>query len=171
MSKGIRSLAASLTKSVAKLIGSPYQQISLPVEISLKVETKSGGLTKSVEPLTVTGQTHKLSQNEISFVVPFVRIGEQYLAGHGEQKSLKVFFELPNGKVRMTASPVCYEMINLHDSVQQYLITAQIIQISEGDSARYQDFLKRGSKSHQKQTSADSVSGDQKTSALTILSN
>lgn len=143
MSEHLRNLVAGLKKSVNRIANPEQRQIELPVEVALEKPPQTGNalLHGNSKPLLVTGKTQNLSKNKISFVVPFIRIGEEYLVSHGAQKRLKLVFELPTGTVRMTVAPANFEMIMLHDSMQQYLIGAEIVEISEGDQERYQSFL------------------------------
>ncbi len=148
MSEYLRTLVAGLKKSVNRIANPQQRQIELLIEVALEKAPRTGNaiLHGDAKPLQVTGKTQILDKTKISFVVPFIRIGEEYLVSHGEQKRLKLRFELPNGTVRMTVAPANFEMIFLHDSMQQYLIGAEIVQISEGDQERYQSFLKTNGK-------------------------
>lgn len=171
MSKSIRSLAACVSKSVNRLTSAPRLQKRLPVSVSLDVIRKAGSLLVDSQPLTVTGKTSDLSKTGIGFVLPFIRLGEHYLAGHGgEQKRLKIILELPTGTIRMTVTTERYEMIQLHDSVQQYLIGANIVEINEGDRERYEHFLLHGGKTASTQTAVNLQPVKEKRSILSYLS-
>jgi hypothetical protein len=165
MSENLRSLAVGLRKSVKGLVGAPQRQVSMPISVSIDLERKTASLSQNAAALTVSGQTQEMSKNGIAFVLPFVRIGDHYIAGHGgEQKRLKLVLELPNGTVRMTAQTERMEMLELHDSVQQYLIGVKIVEINEGDRERYEDFIKRGDKAVQ--SNAADLSSEQKKGSL-----
>ena len=147
MSQNIRFLAARFHKSVSRLSSAPRREAKIPLSVSLELDRAYNGLRKNNQSLTVAGYTADMSKTEIAFVVPFIRLGEDYLVSHGgEQKRLKLVLELPNGTVRMTVETLRYEMIQIHDSVQNYLIGANIVQISEGDAERYENFLRHGEK-------------------------
>jgi hypothetical protein len=101
----------------------------------------------SSQALSVTGQTQNVSKNGVAFVVPFIRLGDNHLVGHGgEQKRLKLVLEMPNGRVRVTVLAKQFQMIEMHSSVQNYLIETEIVSIYKGDVERYTNFLRYGDK-------------------------
>jgi hypothetical protein len=155
MSRNLRSLAARFNQSASRLASAPRRKVEIPLIVSLDVERKTGSLSKRTETLMVSGFTADASKSGISFVLPCIRLGENYLAGHGgEQKRLNLSLQLSNGaQVRMTVLTCRYEMIEIHDSVQQYKIGAEIIAISESDAGRYFDFLRYGDETFANQQS------------------
>ncbi len=161
MFKKFRSIAALLKKLVGRFSSDPHRQINVPVNISLDF---AGDKTQNVhqassKPLTVTGQTQDISKNAVAFIVPFIRLGDYHLVGHGgEQKTLKLVLEMPNGRVRMTVLAKQFQMIEMHSSVQNYLIETEIVSIYQGDVERYTGFLQHG----------DKVASRNKTSLLEI---
>lgn len=141
----IRFLTECVQRSLSKVTGSQSRRrVRLPLTVSLDVEGVLGNSYQNAQNLTAKGFTRDLSKNGIGIILPFIRLGEHYLAGHGDAKQLKIVLETPGGAVRMTIKPTRYEMIELHSSVQQYLIGAKIIDISAGDAERYADFLRNG---------------------------
>lgn len=149
MFKSFRSLAARLTKYVGTFSSAPRRQIKVPVSISLDHEdNKVRNLQQvTLKALSVAGQTQEVSKNAVAFVVPFIRLGDNHLVGHGgEQKRLKLVLELPNGRVRITVLAKQFQMIEVHSSVQNYLIETQIVSIYKGDVERYTNFLRYGDK-------------------------
>lgn len=147
MFKNLCSLAARLTKSVNRFSSAPRREIKVPVSIALDLERITGRAHQDIKALTVTGLTQNVSKSEVAFVVPFMRLGDHHLAGHGgEHKRLKLVLEMPNGRVRMTVATKHYQMVELHNSVQNYLIGAEIISIYKGDAERYANFLRYGDK-------------------------
>lgn len=172
MSEYLRTFVAGLKKSVNRIVNPEQREIELLIEVALEKTPRTGNaiLHGGATPLQVTGKTQTLSKNKISFVVPFIRIGEEYLVSHGEQKRLKLTFELPNGTVRMTVAPANFEMIMLHDSMQQYSIGAEIVQISEGDQERYQSFLKTGGRTIETAKSINLAAETKKSPVSSFLS-
>lgn len=149
MFKSFSSLAARLTKYVSGFSSATRRQIIVPVSISLDLEdNKVQKLHQTAtKALSVVGQTQDLSKDVIAFVVPFIRLGDYHLVGHGgDQKRLKLVLELPNGRVRVTVLAKQFQMIEIHSSVQNYLIEAEIISIYKGDIERYANFLQYGEK-------------------------
>ena len=148
MFKNLSPLAARLTKYVSEFRSAPRRQIKVPVSISLDLEGKTHNLHQAAtKALTIMGQTQDISKNVIAFIVPFIRLGDYHLAGHGgEQKRLNLVLEMPNGRARVTVVAKHFQMIEMHSSVQNYLIETEIISIYKGDAERYTDFLRHGDK-------------------------
>lgn len=160
MSQNLRSLAERLGKTVKSFSGAPQRQAKLPLNVSIETAKQTGNLQiNNAKPLlSVAGFSHELSKTNVSFVLPFIRLGEHYLAGHGgEQKRLKLILELPNGTIRLTVLTQRYQMIEIHDSVQQYLINAQIAEMNEGDREVYDEFIRRGMKAVSVDSTEESV--------------
>lgn len=169
MSERIRSIVAGLRKSLNRIVNPEVREIELPLEIAPEIKARAGTSTvHNAKPLTVAGRTREMSKTSVSFVVPFIRIGEHYLVGHGEQKRLKLQFELPNGKVRLTIIAEQFKMLQFHDSTPQYLIGGQIVQINEGDAERYNSFL--SGKSTEAQTAVNLRHEAKKSAVSTFLS-
>ncbi|MEP6924640.1 MAG: hypothetical protein ABI954_09260 [Pyrinomonadaceae bacterium] len=155
MFKNLRSLAARLTKYVNRFSSAPRREIKVPVSVSLDLERKTASQNQEMKALTVTGLTQDVSKSEVAFIVPFMRLGDHHLAAHGgEQKRLKLVLEMPNGRVRMTVATKHYQMVELHNSVQNYLIGAEIVSIYKGDAERYANYLRYGDKSVSMKNSA-----------------
>ena len=149
MFKDFRSLAALLTKLVGRFSSAPRRQINVPVSISLDFagDKTQNLLHSSSKPPAVVGQTQDLSKDAVAFIVPFIRVGDYHLVGHGgDQKTLKLVLEMPNGRVRMTVLAKQFQMIEMHSSVQNYLIETEILSIYQGDVERYANFLRYGDK-------------------------
>lgn len=155
MFKNFRSLATRLINSLSRFSQSPRRAIKVPISVSLDIERKNGDPHLDLKLLTVNGLTQEISKSGIDFVVPFIRLGDHHLAGHGgEQKQLKLVLEMPNGRVRMTVVTKQYQMIEMHSSVQNYLIGTEIVDIYKGDVERYENFLRYGEKAALIETAA-----------------
>jgi hypothetical protein len=69
----------------------------------------------------------------LALIVSAIRIGEYHLMG--ENRSLDVKLELPNGQIEMQVAPVRYETLDEHPSETGYLIGAKITEIPDEDRA------------------------------------
>ncbi|MBA2621094.1 MAG: hypothetical protein H0U87_07830 [Acidobacteria bacterium] len=119
-------------------------KFQLPVKIWFEPEHKTGKLQMPAENLFVWGETHDLSRSGIAFVVPLIRIKENYLVGAGT-RPLNAELDLPNGRVQMQLSGRRYEQItDEHSSVSRYLIGASIEFITPENLETYEYFLKHG---------------------------
>lgn len=169
MSEHLRSLAVGLQKSIKGLTSAPQRKVQMPISVSLDVERKTGNLQQNTQALTVKGYTREMSKLDIAFILPYVRLGEHYIAGHGgEQKNLKLVLELPNGTVRLTAQPERYQMVDIHNSAHQYLIGAKIVEVNDGDRERYENFIRYGDKAVEN-AAAEISAGEKKGSLFGFL--
>jgi hypothetical protein len=80
-----------------------------------------------------------LSERGLALVVPAIRLGEHHLVG--ENRSLNVRLELPDGPVEMQVAPVRYESLEEHETETGYLIGARILTMTEADRARFSEYL------------------------------
>lgn len=155
MFKNFRSLATRLINSLSRFSQSPRCAIKVPVSVSLDIGGQNGSPHLDAKVLTVNGLTQEISKDRIDFVIPFIRLGDHHLAGHGgERKQLKLVLEMPNGRVRMTVVTKQYQMIEMHSSVQNYLVGTEIMSIYKGDVERYENFLRYGEKAASIKTAA-----------------
>lgn len=107
------------------------QQTSLPFTLSISSPAKSLNGAKRVNSLL--GHTLDLSRNGMALVVPAIRIGQYHLIG--ENRSLDVKLELPDGPIEMQVIPIRYETLEEHKSETGYLIGVKITKIAEEDRA------------------------------------
>ena len=92
----------------------------------------------------MSGQTVDMSKTGIGFMVSAIRIKENYLVGH--DRLLDVEIDLPREKVRMQVVGRRYEREGIHDSVERYVVGAEIVKISDDDREIYEHFLRYGAK-------------------------
>ena len=120
-------------------------KFQVPVKVWFEPDEKTGKLKMSpltAENLFVWGETQDLSRSGIAFVVPSIRIKENYLVGGG--RFLIAELDLPNGKTQMRVVGKRYEQVGEHLSVSRYLIGASIDHISPENLETYEYFLKHG---------------------------
>jgi len=85
------------------------------------------------------GHTLDLSPNGLSLIVPKITLGEHHLVG--ENRSLNVKLELPDGPVEMQAMPIRYESLEEHETESGYLIGVKIVGMPDQDRARFAEFV------------------------------
>lgn len=119
-------------------------KFAVPVKLWFEPENKTGKpkVPDAAENLFVWGETHDLSRSGIAFVVPSIRLKENYLVGGG--RALLAELDLPNGKTQMRIFGKRYEQVGEHLSVSRYLIGASIEHITPENLEIYDYFLKHG---------------------------
>jgi len=86
------------------------------------------------------GKTLDISASGLGLVVPAVRINDRYLTA--PDQILHLLLELPSGQVEMQAIPVRYEQLEREGTAAGgYLIGVRIAGMSDGDRARFNDYL------------------------------
>ena len=95
--------------------------------------------------LKLSGHTRNISETGMALVVPAIRKGDHHLAARNRR--LLIVLELPNGTIRIQASPIRYERLGQHDT--RYLIGVRIISISDDDKLRFLKYLNRLSRGAQ----------------------
>lgn len=119
-------------------------KFAVPIKLWFEPENKSGKLKvpDAAENLFVWGETEDLSRSGIAFVVPSIRLKENYLVG--TNRALVAELDLPNGRARMSVVGKRYEQVGEHLSVGRYLIGASIEHITPENLEIYEYFLKHG---------------------------
>jgi hypothetical protein len=142
MPESIRFLTTRLSESASKLFSAPRKKARLPITVSLEIANPTGKLNAPQQKLNVAGLTEDLSRDDVNFVLPFIRLGEHYLAGAEQKLILEI--ELPERTLRMKATARCYEMMQQRDSVNQYLIGAKITEMNDAEREYLENFIKFG---------------------------
>lgn len=137
----IRKLIARFNKSINERVHSARHSFEVPVSVHFEPNGKTGRLQMPLENLSLKGVSRDLSETGIAFVVPAIRLRENYLVG--ENRPLCAELDLPNGKVRMVVIGQRYEQIaDETASSVKYLIGASIARISSVDREIYEYFLR-----------------------------
>jgi len=85
------------------------------------------------------GHTFDLNATGLSLVIPKITLGEHHLVG--ENRSLNVKLELPQGPIEMQVLPVRYESLEDHETETGYLIGVEIVAMHNGDRARFVEYF------------------------------
>jgi hypothetical protein len=149
MPNQIRLMADRLNKSVTSLLNSSsHRNARLPIIVSLANTRQSANFNRSAKQSCVKGVTKNFNQNDISFVIPVIRLDENYLAGHEEKLLIEI--SVPTGgAIMMLATAIRYERSEHSLAICEYLVTARIDEIAQDDRERFADFLKNGDKAGQ----------------------
>lgn len=140
----IRKLISKFNKSITKRVVSVRHDYAVPIKVWIEPDRVTGRLQKSVEHLTISGETRDLSKTGIAFIVPAIRLREYYLVG--ENRTLNAELDLPGGKIQMQIIGQRYEQIGKHISEARFLIGATIQKIGAPEREAYEEFLHYGKK-------------------------
>lgn len=122
-------------------------KFQIPLKVWFEPEDGKTGklkLPQVTESLFIRGETQDLSRSGIAFLVPSIRIKENYLVGGG--RALVAELDLPNGRARMRIFGKRYEQVGEHLSVSRYLIGASIAHITPENLEIYEYFLRHGNR-------------------------
>jgi hypothetical protein len=114
----------------------------LGLSVSVLREANAKGAAPSSRVLK--GHTRDVSKRGLALLLPQVHLGGYHLAAEG--RKLHVTLELPDGQISMIVLPRRYEMLDDSDLGCNYLLGATIIDVSDDDRARLENFLSRGLK-------------------------
>lgn len=85
------------------------------------------------------GETRNLSRTGMAFIVPSIRINENYLVGDG--RVLNVEIDLPGARVRMKCIGQQYERLETRGGCSKYLVGVEIESLAADQRALYEAFL------------------------------
>lgn len=138
----IRRLISKFNRSLAARMVAVRRKHEAPIKVWFEPERATGKLKYSTGIVSISGETKDLSSSGIGFVVSSIRIKENYLVG--ENRTLNVEIDLPQGKVQMQVVGQRYEQVGIHISASRYMIGAQIVKITDEDREIYEHFLQHG---------------------------
>ena len=137
MSELPRRIVSTLRRFVGNRRHSKRVQARLNFTINLSdPRVKSNGHRRLP---ALDGHTLDISSTGLALIVPAIRIGEHYLAG--DDRKLFVKLELPSGPIEMKVATVRYESLEESSEETGYLIGALIIEMSDGDRAKYNAYI------------------------------
>ncbi|HEV2800072.1 MAG TPA: PilZ domain-containing protein [Pyrinomonadaceae bacterium] len=100
----------------------------------------AGNATHATRPLRLVGRTRNISETGLAFVVPSLRIGEEFAGVLG--CPLLITLYLPSGSVEIQATPVRYEPLPPTSSERGYLIGVQITEMSDHEWVRMVEYVR-----------------------------
>lgn len=148
MEEVFRSLVGRINESVRGYLKPSRKSSRLPVQISIQPKIQTTSLLKNhlaavyaerKKNLTTSGETYDISEKGISFVVPFIRLGEHYLVNDGTVLDLEV--SLPSGTLRLKAVGCSYRQIGRDLSTANYLVGAKIVELGKNDKLLLAEYL------------------------------
>lgn len=140
----IRDIISRFARTVTERRASPRKKFELPIRIWFDPDPSIHRSATADGDLNICGVTTDISATGIGFLVPSIRIRENYLVA--EDRILNAEINLRGRKVRMLVIGRRYERVGIHASTERYLVGAEIVEISDDDRKTYEYFLKNGHK-------------------------
>ncbi len=137
MAEFTRTIVSRLRQYVGDRRRSKRQRARLSLSLSLASATKGLNGTRRIS--SMDGHTVDLSPNGLALIVPQITLGEHHLIG--ENRSLSLKLQLPDGPVEMQITPVRYERLEEHEHQTGYLIAVKIVRMPDGDRAKYSEYV------------------------------
>ena len=85
------------------------------------------------------GHTLDLSANGLALVVPRITLGEHHLVG--ENRSLNVKLQMPDGPIELQVAPVRYERLEDHATETGYVIAVKIVGVPDVNRAKFSEYV------------------------------
>jgi hypothetical protein len=137
MAEFARTMVSRLRQYVGDRRTSKRQPARLDLSLSLASATKGLNGAKRIE--SMAGHTHDVSANGLALIVPRITLGDHHLVG--ENRTINLTVELPDGPVEMQTAPVRYERLEEHKLETGYLIAVKIVAMSDDDRARFSAYV------------------------------
>lgn len=137
MAEFTRTIVSRLRQYVGDRRRSTRRHIGLRFTLSLASPAKGTNGTRRIS--SMTGHTLDLSAKGMGLIVPAITLGDHHLVG--ENRSLNVSLELPEGAVLMQVTPVRYERLEEQASETGYLIAVKITAMQVEDRARFAEYV------------------------------
>ena len=131
----VRSIVARLREFIGDRRLAKRRQVRLPLTIYLLRNARVNGARLP----SMDGHSLDLSSAGLSAVVPAIRIQDHYLAGGSQRLLIKL--KLPAAPVEMQVVSVRYERLDDDQDEVGYLIGVNILEMSEPDRSRYEEYL------------------------------
>ncbi|MCP9494332.1 MAG: PilZ domain-containing protein [Pyrinomonadaceae bacterium MAG19_C2-C3] len=137
MPERLRSLFAHVRELIGNRRRPPRRAMRLKVAVRLVNSVTATGGHEQV----LHGRTQDVSSQGISFVVPAIRLGTDYLIG--DNRKLRLTLELPATSIEIQVVAVRYHQLEAGDAAgKNFLVGARITEISAEAKQRLDDYLK-----------------------------
>jgi hypothetical protein len=90
--------------------------------------------------LRLVGRTRNISETGLAFIVPTLRIGDDFARVIG--RPLLITLYLPSGHVEIRATPVRYEPLSQTSSERGYLIGVRITEMADNEWVRMVEYVR-----------------------------
>jgi hypothetical protein len=90
--------------------------------------------------LRLVGRTRNISETGLAFIVPTLRIGDDFARAIGSPLLITLY--LPSGHVEIRATPVRYEPLSTSSSERGYLIGVRITEMADAEWVRMVEYVR-----------------------------
>lgn len=139
MPEMIRSVVSRVRVYFKDRRQSPRAHTRVLFSISIRRKARSNGAPAADR--TLKGHTRDVSITGLAMMLPQVHLEGHHLAA--ESRELQLTLELPGGAIPMVVVPKRYEKLDEAELGCNYLIGAKIVQISDEDRIRLENFITR----------------------------
>ena len=115
------------------------QRRNVRLQFRLSLASPARNLNGSRRISSVEGHTMDIAETGLALIVPAITLGEHHLVG--ENRSLQVKLELPEGPVEMQVAPVRYERLDEHKTETGFLVAVRIMSMADEDRASFLEYL------------------------------
>lgn len=136
----IRSIAARVREYLGNRRRAPRYRVRLSVSVSPAPDERMVRTSSAAVRDALYGYTRDISSTGLALVLPAIRIGNIYLMGEG--RTLEILVEDGSEPIVIYAAPVRYEKLEDESRDKGYLIGVRVIEMSDGDHARFSKLLK-----------------------------
>jgi len=152
----IRSVVSRVRTYIKDRRQSPRLHARLVLSISVLRKANSNG--GPLVTRTMKGHTRDISTTGLAMLLPQVHLGGYHLAAEGRE--LHLALELPDGPISLVVLPRRYEMVEDAELGCNYLIGARIVDVSDADRARLENFIAVGNGRSSKNSDSSEIRQD-----------
>jgi hypothetical protein len=132
---GSNSDSRRATRHAAQLDARLFFQLSTGEPV-----TPNDSAIRTPRTLRLVGRTRNISETGIAFIVPTLRIGDEFAHVIGSRLLIRLY--LPSGHVEIHATPVRYEQISPSPSERGYLIGVRITEMNDNEWVRMVEYVR-----------------------------
>ncbi len=132
---GSSSDSRRATRHAAQLDARLFFQLSAPEPTGT-----NDNAIRTPRTLRLVGRTRNISETGIAFIVPTLRIGDEFAHVIGSRLLIRLY--LPAGHVEIHATPVRYEQLSQSSSERGYLIGVRITEMTDAEWVRMVEYIR-----------------------------
>jgi hypothetical protein len=95
---------------------------------------------RTTRTLRLVGHTRNISETGLAFIVPTLRIGDEFAQVIGSRLLIRLY--LPSGHVEIQATPVRYEQLSPSSAERGYLVGVRITEMADHEWVRMVEYVR-----------------------------
>ncbi len=95
---------------------------------------------RATRTLRLVGRTRNISETGLAFIVPTLRIGDEFAQVIGSRLLIRLY--LPSGHVEIQATPVRYEQLPPSSGERGYLVGVRITEMADNEWVRMVEYVR-----------------------------